>query len=213
MNSVVIIGNLTRDPELRYSTGANQTAFCRFTVAVNDRRRNAQTQQWEDNTSFIPVVVFGRQAENCDRYLAKGRKVAVQGRIQTGSYTNKEGNKVYTTDVVANNVEFLGGGNAEGRGYLQGGFGQGGQGGFQQGGYGQGGQGFQQGNQGGYQQGGTGFGQNEPDPFGQPEFQGGFQDEPFPAAPQQAAPQQPAQQDAQSIPEGFQALQDDDIPF
>ena len=109
MNSVVLIGNLTRDPELRYSTGANQTAICRFTIAVNDRRRNPQTQEWEDNASFIPIVVFGKQAENCDRYLSKGRKAAVSGRIQTGSYVNKEGVKVYTTEVIANNVEFLGG--------------------------------------------------------------------------------------------------------
>lgn len=107
MNSVILIGNLTRDPELRYSTGGNQTAICRFTVAVNDRRRNSQTQEWEDNPSFIPIVVFGKQAENCDRYLAKGRKVAVMGRIQTGSY-EKDGRTVYTTEVIANNVEFLG---------------------------------------------------------------------------------------------------------
>ena len=171
MNSVILIGNLTRDPELRYSTGMNQTAICRFTVAVNDRKRNQQTGEWEDNASFIPIVVFGKQAENCDRYLAKGRKVAVSGRIQTGSYTNKEGNKVYTTEVIANNVEFLGGGNqqsGQGRGP----------------GYGQG-----------------GFNQNQQAPMG------GFPpSEPFDSGS--------AQQDsAQDIPEGFQALQDDDIPF
>ena len=123
MNSVILIGNLTRDPELRYSTGANQTAICRFTVAVNDRRRNPQTQEWEDNPSFIPIVVFGKQAENCDRYLAKGRKVAVNGKIQTGSY-EKDGRTVYTTEVIANNVEFLGGQQGQGGGYGQQGFGQ-----------------------------------------------------------------------------------------
>jgi len=105
MNSVVLVGNLTRDPELRYSTGANQTAICRFAVAVNDGYGDNQ------RTSYINIVVFGKQAENCDRYLAKGRKVAIEGRIQTGSYENKEGQKVYTTDVVASRVEFLGGGN------------------------------------------------------------------------------------------------------
>ena len=182
MNSVILIGNLARDPELRYSTGMNQTAICRFTVAVNDRRRNQQTGEWEDNASFIPIVVFGKQAENCDRYLAKGRKVAVSGRIQTGSYTNKEGNKVYTTEVIANNVEFLGGGSGEGRGRGQeaGGFGQ----------------------QAGYGQPQAGFGgQQNSGPMG------GFpQEEPFQAAPQQ-------QESAAGIPEGFQALQDDDIPF
>lgn len=107
MNQVILIGNLTKDPEMRYSTGGNQTAVCRFTVAVNDRRKNA-AGEWEDSPSFIPVVVFGKQAENCDRYLVKGRKVAVSGRIRTGSYTNQEGRKVYTTDVIANTVEFLG---------------------------------------------------------------------------------------------------------
>ena len=103
MNSVVLIGNLTRDPELRYSTGANGTAICRFTIAVNDgfgeRKR----------TDFIPIVVFGKTAETCDRFLKKGSKVCVNGRIQTGSY-EKEGRTIYTTDVIANNyggVEFL----------------------------------------------------------------------------------------------------------
>lgn len=203
MNSVILIGNLTRDPELRYSTGGNQTAFCRFSVAVNDRRRNPQTGEWEDVPSYPNVVVFGRQAENCDRYLKKGSKVAVQGRIQTGSYVNKDGNKVYTTDIVANHVEFLtpkGDGGFGGRGGYGQDFGQGGFGG--QGGYGQGGQS-------GYGQGGQDFG-----------GQGGY------GQPQQNQPQQgfgggdgfqeagSGSQDAsQGIPEGFQALQDDDIPF
>ena len=106
MNQVNLIGNLTRDPETRYSTGQNQTAVCRFTIAVNDRRRN-QNGEWEDNPSFIPIVVFGKKAENCDKYLVKGSKVAVNGKIQTGSYTNKEGQKVYTTEVIASEVEFL----------------------------------------------------------------------------------------------------------
>ena len=101
MNHVIIIGNLTKDPETRYSTGANQTAITRFTVAVNDGYGD------KSYTSYIPVVVFGKQAENAERYLTKGSKVAVHGRIQTGSYTNKEGNKVYTTDVIASNVEYL----------------------------------------------------------------------------------------------------------
>lgn len=104
MNSVILIGNLTRDPEVRYR---GETAVCRMTVAVNDRKKNQQTGEWEDNPSFIPVVVFGRQAENCEKFLSKGRKVAVQGKIQTGSYVKQDGTKVYTTDVIANNVEFL----------------------------------------------------------------------------------------------------------
>lgn len=114
MNNVNLIGNLTRDPELRYTTGANATAVCRFTVAVNDGYGEKQ------RTSFIPIVVFGKQAENCDRYLAKGRRVAITGRIQTGSY-EKEGRTVYTTDVIANNVEFLSSGQ---QGQGQGGYGQ-----------------------------------------------------------------------------------------
>lgn len=105
MNHVILIGNLTKDPELRYTQ--SQTAVCRFTVAVNDRAKNPNSGEWEDTPSFIPVIVWGRLAENCDKFLSKGRKVAVNGRIKTGSYTNKEGRKVYTTDVVASNVEFL----------------------------------------------------------------------------------------------------------
>ena len=121
MNSVILIGNLARDPELRYSTGANQTAICRFTVAVNDGYGEKQ------RTSFIQIVTFGKTAENCEKYLAKGRKVAVNGRIQTGSY-EKDGRTVYTTEVVASNVEFLGGG----QGGQQGGQSSfGGQGGFE----------------------------------------------------------------------------------
>ena len=105
MNQVNLIGNLTKDVELRYTT--SQTAMARFTLAVNDRRKNPQTGEWEDNPSFIPVVVFGKQAENAERFLSKGSKAGITGRIQTGSYTNQEGAKVYTTDVIANSVEFL----------------------------------------------------------------------------------------------------------
>lgn len=100
MNSVILIGRLTRDPELVYTPG-NQTAVTHFSIAV-DRRDKEKT------TDFIRITVFGKQAENCDRYLHKGKQVAVNGRIQTGSYKNKEGQTVYTTDVIANNVEFLG---------------------------------------------------------------------------------------------------------
>ena len=101
MNTVNLIGNLARDVELKYTSGQNQTAIARFTIAVNDGYGEQQ------RTSWIPVVVFGKQAESCDTYLAKGSKVAVTGRIQTGSY-EKEGQTVYTTDVIASRVEFLG---------------------------------------------------------------------------------------------------------
>lgn len=101
MNSVTLIGNLTRDPELSYTP--SQTAKCLFTLAINRPKRQGEDQ----GADYIRVVVWGRQAENCEKYLAKGRKVAVSGSIRTGSYKNKNGDTVYTTDVWANNVEFL----------------------------------------------------------------------------------------------------------
>ena len=111
MNTVILIGNLTRDPELSY-TPNTQTAVCRFDIAVNRPKRNGEDQ----GADYPRITVWGRQAENCGKYLSKGRKVAVRGRLQTGSYTNREGQKVYTTEVVADNVEFLSGtGNGEGR--------------------------------------------------------------------------------------------------
>ena len=102
MNVSVIAGNLTRDPELRYSTGQKQTAICRFTVAVNERYGD------KPKTNYIPITAFGRLAENCDKYLAKGSQCLVKGRISTGSYTNNEGQKVYTTEILADEVKFLG---------------------------------------------------------------------------------------------------------
>lgn len=103
MNLVVLIGRLCADPEIRYITGESQTAVCRFTLAVDRPVKQGQ----EKKADFPRIVVFGRQAENCERYLSKGSKVGVRGRIQTGSYKNKEGQSIYATDVVANNVEFL----------------------------------------------------------------------------------------------------------
>ena len=97
MNVVVIIGNLTRDPEVRYK---EDLAICKFTVAVSDGYGEKKT------TSFIPVTVFGKMAENCERFLFKGSKAAVKGRIQTGSYEGKNG-KVNTTEVIAEQVVFL----------------------------------------------------------------------------------------------------------
>ncbi|MFR1698772.1 MAG: single-stranded DNA-binding protein [Anaerovoracaceae bacterium] len=103
MNNVVLIGRLTRDPELRYTAGS-QTAVATFTVAVDrGKDKNGESR----GADFPRVIVFGRSAENCEKYLAKGRLVGVQGRLQTGSYTNKKGATVYTTDVVADRVEFL----------------------------------------------------------------------------------------------------------
>ena len=98
-NLVFLIGRLTRDPEVRYTSGT-QMAVCTFTLAI-DRPVKAGA---EKQTDFPRVTVFGKQAENCERFLSKGRLVAVQGRLQTGSYTDKNGNTVYTTDVVADRV-------------------------------------------------------------------------------------------------------------
>ncbi len=127
MNSVVLIGRLTRDPELRYTSGT-QMAVASFTVAIDRPVRAGGEKQ----TDFPRVTVFGKQAENCEKYLAKGRLVGIQGRLQTGSYTNKDGATVYTTDVVADRVEFLEWGDRP-QGASQGGFARGGsQGGFGQ---------------------------------------------------------------------------------
>ena len=150
MNSVVLIGRLTRDPEIRYIS-ESQMAVATFTVTIDRPVRSGQ----EKKTDFPRVTVFGRQAENCERFLAKGRLVGVQGRIQTGSYTNKDGVTVYTTDVVADRVEFLEWGDR---------------------------------NEGG----------------------GGYQNQG--RSQQQPSRQEPADSDM-GVPEGFQALQDDDIPF
>ena len=128
MNSVVLIGRLTRDPELRYTSGS-QMAVATFTIAIDRPVRAGGEKQ----TDFPRVTVFGKQAENCEKYLAKGRLVGVQGRLQTGSYTNKDGATVYTTDVVADRVEFLEWGDRP-QGGSQGGFARS----ASQGGYGQG---------------------------------------------------------------------------
>lgn len=98
MNNVVLIGRLTKDPDLTYTQSG--TAVCKFTLAVD--------RQGKDGADFIKIVTWNKTAENCGKYLAKGRQAAIQGRIQTGSYKSKDGHTVYTTDVIANNVQFLG---------------------------------------------------------------------------------------------------------
>ena len=103
MNKVILMGRLTRDPEVRYSQGEQATAIARYTVAVDRRfRRDGDSQ----SADFIGCVAFGRQAEFAEKYLRKGIKIALTGRIQTGSYTNKDGQKVYTTDVIVEDQEF-----------------------------------------------------------------------------------------------------------
>lgn len=101
MNSVVLIGRLTRDPEVRYTE--SQLAIARFSIAIN---RVPGRDGQDRGADFPNIVVFGKQAENCERFLTKGRQVAIQGHIQTGSY-EKDGRKIYTTDVIADRVEFL----------------------------------------------------------------------------------------------------------
>lgn len=105
MNRVILIGRLTRDPDVRYSQGAEPLAIARYTLAVDRRgRRDTNSDQSAD---FISCVAFGRNGEFAEKYLKQGTKIAVTGRIQTGSYTNKDGNKVYTTDVVVEDHEFV----------------------------------------------------------------------------------------------------------
>lgn len=102
MNKVILMGRLTRDPEVRYSAGENAMAIARYTLAVDRRFR----RDGEATADFINCVVFGRGAEFAEKYLRQGIKIAVSGRIQTGSYTNREGAKVYTTEVVVEDQEF-----------------------------------------------------------------------------------------------------------
>lgn len=111
MNRVILMGRLTRDPNISYSQSGDNMAIGRFTLAVDRRGRQQDSQQTAD---FIGCVCFGRQAEFAEKYLRQGTKIAVTGRIQTGSYTNKDGQKVYTTDVVLDDIEFAESKNASG---------------------------------------------------------------------------------------------------
>ena len=107
MNKVILMGRLTRDPDVRSTNSQNgdQMAIARYTLAVDRRgRRNGGDSQ--QSADFISCVAFGRQGEFAEKYLKQGTKIAVTGRIQTGSYTNKDGQKVYTTDVVIDEQEF-----------------------------------------------------------------------------------------------------------
>ena len=102
MNKVFICGRLVRDPEVRYSQGEKSTAIARYTVAVDRKFK----KDGEQNADFISCIAFGKTAEFAEKYLRKGIKMLIVGRIQTGSYTNKDGQKVYTTDVVVEEQEF-----------------------------------------------------------------------------------------------------------
>lgn len=102
MNKVILIGRLTRDPEMRYSANSN-TAVARYTHAVNRQFK----QDGRQEADFLPCVAFGKTAEFTEKYLFKGMRVAIEGRIQTGSYTNQQGQKVYTTEIAVERQEFL----------------------------------------------------------------------------------------------------------
>ena len=103
MNKVILMGRLTKDPDVRYSQGEQATAIARYTIAVDRRFKRDGDQQTAD---FIGCVAFGKLGEFAEKYLRKGTKVAIVGRIQTGSYTKQDGSKVYTTDVVVEECEF-----------------------------------------------------------------------------------------------------------
>lgn len=212
MNSVALIGRLTRDPEIRYT--GDQMAIATFSIAIDRPPRRDGTRE----TDFPRITVFGRQAENCEKYLKKGRMVGVTGRIQTGNYTNKNGDKVYTTDIVADRVEFLEWGDREGGqnqgGYgSQGGYGQQGQGGFgNQGSYGQSGGSY--GGQNNYGQSQNSYGQQSQGGYGQGGYgQGGYGQQSQSGFGGQDSFGQSQQSQAPSMPQGFEAIDDDDIPF
>lgn len=102
MNKVVLMGRLTRDPEIRYTQGENSLCIARYTLAVDRPRQKDK----EASADFISIVAFGKAGEFAEKYFKKGTKLVVSGRIQTGNYTNKDGQKVYTTEIVAEDQEF-----------------------------------------------------------------------------------------------------------
>ena len=106
MNTVILIGRMTKDPELRYSQAAEPIAICRFNLAVDRRGK-------DKGADFPSCIAFGKNAENINKFFKKGNKIAIEGRLQTGNYTDKNGNKVYTTDVIVEGWEFVESGNKE----------------------------------------------------------------------------------------------------
>jgi single-strand DNA-binding protein len=107
INSVVLVGNLTRDPELRHTPSG--TAVCSLRLAVNSRRKDAATGQWTDKPNYFDITVWGQQGESCAQYLAKGRPVAVQGRLEWREWDAQDGSKRQAVEIIADNVQFLGG--------------------------------------------------------------------------------------------------------
>ncbi len=121
MNRVILMGRLTRDPEIRYSQNDQSMAIARYTLAV-DRRGRRDSNDGQQTADFIGCVAFRQQAEFAEKYLRKGMKIAITGRIQTGSYTNRDGQKVYTTDVIVEDHEFCESKNASAANTGMGGF-------------------------------------------------------------------------------------------
>ena len=107
INSVVLVGNLTRDPELRHTPSG--TAVCSLRLAVNSRRKDGATGQWSDKPNYFDITVWGQQGESCAQYLAKGRPVAVQGRLEWREWDAQDGSKRQAVEIIADNVQFLGG--------------------------------------------------------------------------------------------------------
>ena len=106
MNKVILMGRLTRDPEIRYTQSAEPLAIARYNLAVDRRFQRRDNSGNEQTADFINCVAFGKNGEFAEKHLKQGTKIAITGRIQTGSYTNKDGNKVYTTEVVVEELEF-----------------------------------------------------------------------------------------------------------
>lgn len=111
INRVVLTGNLTRDPELRSLPSG--TTVCNMRIATNTRRKNSHSGEWEDRAHYFDITVWGVQGENCARYLSKGRPVAIDGRLEWREWETQDGNKRQTVDIIADSVQFLGGGLGE----------------------------------------------------------------------------------------------------
>lgn len=111
VNKIIIVGNLGRDPEVRYSQGG--MAICNFSVAVSERKKDGE--QYKEHVEWFRVKCFGKQAENAGQYLAKGKQVYVEGRLEQSKYKDKEGQERTSVDVIANTIQFLGGGKGEGK--------------------------------------------------------------------------------------------------
>jgi len=119
INRVVLVGNLTRDPELRHTQSG--MAVCSLRVAVNTRRKDAQTGEWGEKPNYFDVTVWGNQGESCAQYLAKGRQVAIDGRLEWREWDAQDGSKRQAVDIIADSVQFIGGregGSGEGQQYV-----------------------------------------------------------------------------------------------